>query len=35
MIKDLKPIIGKPRNFKRNIHVELDGDGEFGLKVFI
>ena len=32
LIKDLKPIIGRPRDFTRHIHVEKDNSGEFGLK---
>ena len=32
LIKDLKPIIGRPRDFTRHIHVEKDSSGEFGLK---
>jgi len=28
----LRPVIGRPRNFTRNIHVELDENHEFGLK---
>jgi len=33
IIKNLKPIIGRPRNFTRVTHVVKDKNQEFGLKV--
>ena len=35
LIKGLKPVIGRPKNFTRHIHVEIDQEGEFGLKVIL